>query len=103
MSRTQRMVTGHRAEWLDGGDHLVVRTPTNPTFYGGNQIVLPGPPSASQLDALEETFGAAFPDAEHRSFDWPGDLPEDRAAFEAGASSTWTPIRAIGAWACVAR
>ena len=83
MSRSQRMVNRHRTEWSDRGDHYVVRTPTNPTFYGGNQLVLPGPPAAADLDRLERLFGEAFPGAGHRIYDWAGGMPEDKAAFEA--------------------
>ncbi len=83
MTRSQRMVTGHCTQWLERGDHYVVRTPTNPTFYGGNLLQLSGPPAAADLDRLEALFAEAFPGAEHRTLDWPGGMPEDTAAFEA--------------------
>jgi predicted GNAT family acetyltransferase len=53
----------------DRGDHLVVRTPDNPTFWWGNFLLLAGPP-ADAADARQwlGAFEAAFPVSEHRTF-----------------------------------
>ena len=53
----------------DRGDHLVVRTPDNPTFWWGNFLLLAGPP-ADAADARQwlGAFEAAFPVAGHRTF-----------------------------------
>ncbi|MEO6512842.1 MAG: GNAT family N-acetyltransferase [Nocardioides sp.] len=57
------------AEVEDRGDHLVVRTPDNPTFWWGNFLLLAEPPmdeagARQWLDA----FVTTFPDARHRTF-----------------------------------
>ena len=45
----------------DCGDHLVVRTPSNPTFYWGNFLLLDHVPAADRVDAWLDRFVAAFP------------------------------------------
>jgi RimJ/RimL family protein N-acetyltransferase len=52
----------------DRGDHLVVRTPANPTFYWGNFLLLAAPPSADSVAHWVAVFEDAFPGAGHRSF-----------------------------------
>lgn len=81
MSRSQRVVDRHRTRWIDQGDHVVVRTPGNVTFYGGNQVLLPGPP-AQPLPDLEALFAIAHPEAEHRSFEWQGGPPVEPERLE---------------------
>lgn len=59
---TLRRLAG--ASVADRGDHLVISTPTNPTFYWGNFLLLRDPPGdggGRWLDA----FAAEFPDAGH--------------------------------------
>jgi RimJ/RimL family protein N-acetyltransferase len=56
------------SEVEDHGDHLVVRTPANPTFYWGNFLLLAAPPSAASVEHWMAVFEDAFPEAEHRSF-----------------------------------
>ena len=53
----------------DKGDHRVVRTDDNPTFWWGNFLLLAGPP-ADAADARQwlGAFEAAFPVARHRTF-----------------------------------
>ena len=50
----------------DHGDHLVVRTPANPSFWWGNFILVarhrPAPVDATRWRAL---FAREFPDAGH--------------------------------------
>jgi len=82
MSRSQRMVNRHRTEWIDRGEYVVVRTPTNPTFYGGHVLMLPEPPSVADLERLEGVFDAELPGS-RRNFDWLGEMPEEAAALEA--------------------
>ncbi len=52
----------------DRGDHLVVRTPDNPTFYWGNFVLL-ADPAVDAADARQwiGVFEAAFPAARHRA------------------------------------
>ena len=53
----------------DRGDHLVVRTPGNPTFWWGNYLVLPqAPPDARSAEGWLATFERELPGAEHRTF-----------------------------------
>ncbi len=53
----------------DLGDHLVVRTPDNPTYWWGNFLLLPGPPGdPDRARAWLEVFEAEFPGARHRAF-----------------------------------
>ena len=53
----------------DRGDHVVVRTPDNPTFWWGNFVLLAGAP-ADAADARQwlGVFEAQFPAARHRTF-----------------------------------
>jgi GNAT superfamily N-acetyltransferase len=61
-------------------DHLVVRSPTNPTHWWGNYLLFDDPPRPGDRDRWEALFVAEFPDAEHRAFGW------DRTDGEAGAA-----------------
>ena len=50
---------------IDRGDHIVVRTPSNPSFWWGNFLLVPGPPAPGELTAWRALFAREFPDAEH--------------------------------------
>ena len=50
------------SEIEDRGDHLVVRTPDNPTYFWGNFVVFAHAPEADEALAV---FAAAFPEADH--------------------------------------
>jgi ribosomal protein S18 acetylase RimI-like enzyme len=70
----------------DRGDHLVVRTPDNPTFWWGNFLLLPEPPAdEAAATARIEQFEREFPEARHRTFgvDGAGWSLDDLAAFTA--------------------
>lgn len=56
----------------DRGDHLVIRSPHNPTFWWGNFLLLPGPQPVEQTDHWLAVFAAAFPDAEHVAIGFDG-------------------------------
>ena len=68
----------------DRGDHVVVRTPDNPTFWWGNFVMLAGPP-ADAADARQwvGVFEAEFPGTRHRTFgiDGTGGSVADGDAF----------------------
>jgi ribosomal protein S18 acetylase RimI-like enzyme len=49
----------------DRGDHLVVRTPHNPTFWWGNFLLLDGLPSDGEHAEWLDRFAATFPEAGH--------------------------------------
>jgi hypothetical protein len=52
----------------DLGDHLVVRTPLNPSFYWGNFLLLAAPPAADAAAYWLARFETEFPEARHRTF-----------------------------------
>jgi len=47
--------------------HLLVRTPTNPTFHWGNFILVTEPAAVDDADRWLSTFETEFPDAAHRA------------------------------------
>ena len=55
------------SEVIDAGDHVVVRTPANPTFYWGNFLLLPTAVPDAEIDHWIARFEAEFPDARHRA------------------------------------
>ncbi len=62
-----RVLAGSLVE--DRDDHLVVRTPDNPTFWWGNCLVLrEPPPDVAAARRWLSTFEAALPGAAHRTF-----------------------------------
>ncbi|WP_420595075.1 GNAT family N-acetyltransferase [Deinococcus sp.] len=50
------------------GDHLVVRTPHNPTFWWGNFLLYSRPPAPGEFEGWQAEFQTAFPNAAHRTF-----------------------------------
>jgi ribosomal protein S18 acetylase RimI-like enzyme len=52
----------------DRGDHLVVRTESNPGFWWGSFLLLREPPAADQVPEWVVRFEATFPQAAHRAF-----------------------------------
>ncbi|HEX5967437.1 MAG TPA: hypothetical protein VFY88_03085, partial [Intrasporangium sp.] len=52
----------------DHGDHLVIRTESNPTYYWGNFLLLERAPASSEIPSWMERFEAEFPGAGHRAF-----------------------------------
>ena len=55
------------SEVEDRGDHIVVRTPTNPTYYWGNFHLLETAPTEAEVAGVLARFDADFPDAEHKA------------------------------------
>jgi len=51
----------------DHGDHLVVRTEANPTFWWGNYVLVPTAARADEVDHWVARFEEEFPDAHHRA------------------------------------
>ena len=65
------------------GDHLVVRSPSNPGHWEGNLLVFDDAPAAGDRERWEAAFDTAFADVplvRHRTFHW------DRADGEEGAA-----------------
>jgi predicted GNAT family acetyltransferase len=56
------------SEVEDRGTHLVVRTPSNPTFHWGNFLLLAGPPEPGSAAYWVETFERELPESLHRTF-----------------------------------
>ena len=55
-------------EVVDRGDHLVVRSPHNPTFWWGNFLLLAAPPPPGEAERWLDLFASTFPEAEHLAF-----------------------------------
>jgi ribosomal protein S18 acetylase RimI-like enzyme len=53
------------SELEDRGDHLVVRSPHNPTHWWGNFLLLREAPGPDEAGAWLERFAAVFPEAKH--------------------------------------
>ena len=73
----------------DHGDHLVVRSPHNPTHWWGNFLLLHGVPPQQQAELWIDRFHARFPQAEHIAigFDGTTGTVEDLAGFTAAGLS----------------
>ncbi len=52
-------------------DHLVVRTPANPTYHWGNFVLVTDTTSVDDADRWRRVFAAAFPDAAHLAIGLP--------------------------------
>lgn len=64
--RTDLMVRERSGSTVtDRGGHIVVRTASNPAFWWGNFVLVPGPPPPGGWHALRELFRREFPDADH--------------------------------------
>jgi ribosomal protein S18 acetylase RimI-like enzyme len=81
-------------------DCVVVRTPHNPTFWWGNFVLFPRPPSHDETDRCLEVFQREFPDAQHVALGFDGidgsvdDLADfSRAGLTPEASSVMTAGR----------
>jgi ribosomal protein S18 acetylase RimI-like enzyme len=56
----------------DRGDHLVVRSPHNPTFWWGNFLLLAEVPAEADTERWLERFAATFPGTEHVALGFDG-------------------------------
>jgi GNAT superfamily N-acetyltransferase len=66
----------------DRGDHLIVRTPRNPTYHWGNCILVTDPEAVDDGGRWTEAFDAAFPAAGWIAIGL-GRMPSDRAPWAA--------------------
>ena len=82
--RTDLIFPRFEGEIVDRGDYLVIRTPSNPTFWWGNFLLFADPPGAGDLPRWKQIFrdeiAAREPSARHFAFGW------DRTDGEAGAA-----------------
>lgn len=75
--RTDLFFPAFDGQILDRGDYLVVRTPSNPTFYWGNFLLFSHPPGAGDDLRWRELFAheiGVLPIVQHQVFGW--DSPE---------------------------
>jgi len=71
--RTEIMFAAMDGEVVDRGDYVVARTPSNPTFFWGNFIILPSAPSVSECEPggrWVRAFQREFPEAKHLLVAW---------------------------------
>jgi len=75
--RTDLFFPSFDGEINDRGAYLVIRTPTNPTFYWGNFLLFPKPPQEGDFEEWRYLFAQEIgtpPVTEHQVFAW--DSPE---------------------------
>ena len=89
----------------DRGDHLVVRSPHNPTHWWGNFLLIRSVPAPDDAELWVERHAAAFPDARHLSLgvDGTAGTVDDMSGFsalgltvEAQTVMTATSVRSDG-------
>src|SRR3990172_2123003 len=75
--RTDLIFPRFDCEILDRGRYLVIRTPSNPTFYWGNFLLFDRPPAPGDDERWPRLFAeeiGAPPRVRHQAFGW--DSPE---------------------------
>jgi ribosomal protein S18 acetylase RimI-like enzyme len=88
--RTHLMFARFDGEVVARGDHIVVRTPHNPTYWWGNFLLYENAPregdAAAWLAAFDEDIARHQPDSTHRAFgiDGPADFALPADFVEAG-------------------
>ncbi len=71
--RTDLIFHAFDGEIIDRGHYLVIRTPTNPTFYWGNFLLFAQPPGPGDFALWRELFAQEIgvpPQTEHQVFGW---------------------------------
>ncbi|MGV8979142.1 MAG: GNAT family N-acetyltransferase [Cellulomonas sp.] len=67
--RTDLMLLSLQGSFVeDRGDHLVVRSPSNPGYWWGNFLLLRDPPAPGTRERWERAFASEFPAAGHFAF-----------------------------------
>ncbi len=75
--RTDLFFPAFDGQTIDRGDYLVIRTPSNPTFYWGNFLLFADPPGPGDEQRWRALFASEIgspPEVEHQAFGW--DSPE---------------------------
>jgi ribosomal protein S18 acetylase RimI-like enzyme len=75
--RTDLIFPRYDGELTDRGDYIIVRTPSNPTFYWGNFLLFRNPPAAGDDQRWRSLFEQEFgrpPVTTHEAYGW--DSPE---------------------------
>jgi ribosomal protein S18 acetylase RimI-like enzyme len=71
--RTDLIFAGFDGEIIDRGDFVVVRTPSNPTYYWGNFLLFSDPPQTGDFERWRRLFRQEIggpPIYEHQTFGW---------------------------------
>jgi RimJ/RimL family protein N-acetyltransferase len=71
--RTDLILAAFDGQITDRGDYLVIRTPSNPTFYWGNFLLFARPPQVGDDARWRELFATeigAPPQVQHQTFGW---------------------------------
>jgi GNAT superfamily N-acetyltransferase len=71
--RTDLIFSVFNGPVIDRGDHLVIRTPSNPTFYWGNFLLFDAPPRDGDFVRWRELFAGEIgmpPDVKHEAYGW---------------------------------
>lgn len=71
--RTDLIFLAFDGEIIDRGHYLVMRTPTNPTFYWGNFLLFAQPPREGDYSKWLDLFALEIgvpPETEHQVFGW---------------------------------
>ena len=71
--RTDLIFPAFDGKILDRGNYLVVRTPSNPTFYWGNFLLFSRPPGPRDFIKWRQLFASEIgvpPQVEHQAFAW---------------------------------
>jgi ribosomal protein S18 acetylase RimI-like enzyme len=87
--RTEEIFWRAEGEVIDRGEYRLVRTPSNPTYYGGNLLGFARPPAAGDYPRWMALFGREFggrPEVRHVFFMWdaPGGVEGEVAPFLEG-------------------
>lgn len=88
--RTDLLFPAFDGEILEREDHLVIRTPNNPTFYWGNFLLFFHPPQSEDFQRWRELFASEIgspPHIRHQAFGWDvitADPGEVKQFLEAG-------------------
>ena len=88
--RTDLIFPTFDGQIIDRGNYLVIRTPTNPTFYWGNFLFFSQPPREGDFDVWRDLFTREVgtpPETEHQVFGWDspdGEEGEIQSFLEAG-------------------
>lgn len=71
--RTDLIFAAYDGVITDRGDHLVIRSPLNPTFYWGNFLLFERPPAPGDLERWQALFAREIgvpPEVGHQTFGW---------------------------------
>ena len=71
--RTDLIFASYDGEIIDRGNYLVIRTPTNPSFYWGNYLLFDHPPMEGDYQRWQELFAQEIgtpPLVTHQVFGW---------------------------------